>query len=131
MRTGSRSNALLVELLIVIMFFMIASTLLIRIFTGARRMSARAERITVSLAEAQNIADQLYAAEDAGSLLESLGFVRQETGWVFTAEDYQMEAYVTEEGDEYGVYRHQEIRVTADGETLFSLPCSRWQGVSE
>lgn len=131
MRSGSRSNALLVELLIVIMFFMIASTLLIRIFTGARRMSARAERITVSLAEAQNIADQLYAAEDAGSLLESLGFIRQETGWVLTADDYQMEAYVTEEQDDLGIFRHQEIRVTEEGETLFTLPCSRWQGVNQ
>ena len=131
MRSGSHNNALLVELLIVIMFFMIASTLLIRIFTTARRQTARAERITVSLAEAQNAADQLYAAEDPESLLESLGFVRQETGWVFTAEDYQMEADALEERDEYGVFLRREIRVTADGETLFSLPCSRWKGVSE
>lgn len=131
MRSGSHNNALLVELLIVIMFFMIASTLLIRIFTGARQQSARAERITVSLAEAQNAADQLYAAEDAGSVLESLGFVQQGTGWVYTAEDYQMEADALEERDEYGVFLRREIRVTADGETLFSLPCSRWKGVSE
>ena len=131
MRSGSRSSALLVELLIVIMFFMIACTILIRVFTEARRQSSFSERLTVSLAEAQNVADRLYAAEDPGTLLDSLGFVQQDGHWILEAEDYRMEADISEEPETNGTWRRQEVRVTAEGETLFTLPCSRWKGGTE
>ena len=131
MRSGSRSSALLVELLIVILFFMIACTILIRVFTEARHQSALAERLTLSLAEAQNIADRLYAAEDPGTLLDSLGFVRQDGTWILDAADYRMEADISEEPEAAGIWHRQEVRVTAEGETLFTLPCSRWEGGAE
>ena len=131
MRSGNRSNALLVELLIVIMFFMLASTILLRVFTSARMQSFRAEMETLTLAEAQNVADQLYITDDPDALLGSLGFVKTDDLWVLNTENYQMEAAVNEETDEYGVFRRQEVRVILGDETLFTLPCSRWQGVTE
>ena len=42
MKSGSRSNALLVELLIVVMFFMLSSTVLLQVFATARTQSDRA-----------------------------------------------------------------------------------------
>lgn len=131
MRSGSRSSALLVELLIVIMFFMIACTILIRVFAEARRQSANAERLTVSLAEAQNVADRLYAAEDPGALLDSLGFIQQDGLWILEAADYRMEADISEEPEANGIWRRQEIRVTAEDGVLFTLPCSTWKGGTE
>ena len=129
MRTGSRSNALLVELMIVVMFFMIAATVLLRLFVTSRQQSLRAELITQSLAEAQNIADQLYVAENAEQLLDSLGFVREDPLWVLAEEDYRIEAQITEEPEDPGVFRRQSVRVIVNGEMLFELPCSRWQEV--
>ena len=43
MRTGNGSKALLIELLIVLLFFMIAATVLLQLFSTARNMSERAE----------------------------------------------------------------------------------------
>ena len=131
MRSGNRSNALLVELLIVVMFFMLASTVLLQVFAAARNQSTRAELITRTLAEAQNIADRLYAADDPEELLNSLGFDQQSDLWLQQDETRQIEVQITDETDEYGTFRRQEVRVTSDGKTLFTLPCSRWMGGAE
>ena len=52
MRTGRSSNALLVELLIVIAFFMLSATILMQVFAGARTQSDRAERIALQALKA-------------------------------------------------------------------------------
>jgi hypothetical protein len=46
MKNHSHSNALLVELLIVVLFFMLASTVLLQLFTAARTQSQRAEDLS-------------------------------------------------------------------------------------
>ena len=127
MKSGSRSNALLVELLIVVMFFMLTTTVLLEVFAKANQFSSRSELLTVSLVKAQNVADQLYAAEDAAELLRSLGFTEEENVWALEEKNYRMEVLVTPEADEAGVFRRQEVRVISDGEQIYSLPCSRWE----
>ena len=127
MKSGSRSNALLVELLIVVMFFMLTTTVLLEVFAKANQFSSRSELLTVSLVKAQNVADQLYAAEDAAELLRSLGFTEEENVWALEEKNYRMEVLVTPEADEAGVFRRQEVRVISEGEQIYSLPCSRWE----
>ena len=124
MRSG---NALLVELLIVVMFFMLTTTVLLEVFTKANNFSSKSELLTVSMVEAQNVADRLYAADDPEELLNSLGFEAQNGNWVLDKDSYQMEAVVTDEIEDAGVFRRQIIRVTSNGEELYSLPCSRWE----
>lgn len=131
MRSRPKSSALLMELLIVILFFMIASMILIRVFAAARLQSEKAEMITDSLSEAQNVADRLYVSEEPEILLESLGFSSQNGVWVRDSGKYRMEALIAEERDEAGIFRRQEVRVISEDEMLFSLPCSRRQEVSE
>ena len=131
MRSRPKSSALLMELLIVILFFMIASMILIRVFAAARLQSEKAEMITDSLSEAQNVADRLYVSEEPEILLESLGFSSQDGVWVRDSGKYRMEALIAEERDEAGFFRRQEVRVISEDEMLFSLPCSRRQEVSE
>lgn len=131
MRSRPKSSALLMELLIVILFFMIASMILIRVFAAARLQSEKAEMITDSLSEAQNVADRLYVSEEPEILLESLGFSSQNGVWVRDSGKYRMEALIAEERDEAGIFRRQEVRVISEDEMLFSLPCSHWQEVSE
>ena len=131
MRSRPKSSALLMELLIVILFFMIASMILIRVFAAARLQSEKAEMITDSLSEAQNVADRLYVSEEPEILLESLGFSSQDGVWVRDSGKYRMEALIAEERDEAGIFRRQEVRVISEDKMLFSLPCSCRQEVSE
>ena len=127
MNSSSHSNALLVELLIVVMFFLLTTTTLLEVFAKAHEMSVRSEVLTVSLVKAQNTADRLYAADDTDAVLESLGFVKEDGIWTIEEELYKIEAVVTSETDEAGVFRRQEVRVISNGEQIYSLPCSRWE----
>lgn len=127
MKSGSRSNALLVELLIVVMFFMFTTTVLLEVFAKANNFSTRSELLTVSMVKAQNVADQLYAVEDAEEYLLSQGFEKQEDSWFRADDGYDMIVSVTPEKDETGVFRRQEVRITVNGEDLYKLPCSRWE----
>ena len=69
MREGSRSNALLIELLLVILIFMIAAAILVQVFADARLKSRTAYATNASMLEAQNIADELYAADSPEKVL--------------------------------------------------------------
>ena len=64
MKQRSRANALLIELVLVIFFFMLGSTVLVRLFADARHRTIQARATNVSMAAAQNVAEELYGAED-------------------------------------------------------------------
>ena len=60
MKQRSRANALLIELVLVIFFFMLGSTVLVRLFADARHRTIQARATNVSMAAAQNVAEELY-----------------------------------------------------------------------
>lgn len=126
MRSENRSNALLVELLIVILFFMLSASVLVQVFGKARNMSARAETIAAALSDAQNVADQLYAAPDADDALSALGFTGEGGEWRRSG-SYDLTVSRQEETAEAGVMRRYEVRVISDGDTLLTLPVARWE----
>ena len=88
MKPKNHSNALLIELLIVVFFFMISATVLLRLFSEARSQSKKAEILAAATVQAQNVAEQLYASNDREEKLLQLGFAGQEDGWTLLKEDY-------------------------------------------
>ncbi len=128
---NNHSNTLLVELLIVVLFFMLASTVLLRMFAAARNQSALAENLSASVAEAQSVADRLYAAADAEACLQDLGFTEQDMLWTREDGPYRLEVTLSEEESGSGRFRHQLLIVRGDaGEEWLRLPCSRYAEVS-
>ena len=126
MKEGSRANALLVELLLVILFFMLGSTILVQLFADARHKSIQAKATGESLAEAQNCAEDLYGAEDPEAWLSEYGFVQEEGKWARSRDGYTL--YVTEENEETeaGTLRTFNISAVGDGKDLFTLPSTRY-----
>ncbi|MBQ9300906.1 MAG: hypothetical protein IJ214_10380 [Clostridia bacterium] len=127
MKTGNRSNALLVELLIVVMFFMLAATVLLQVFSTASDQGRKAGRITRALDSAQNVAERLYAAAAPETALVEMGFVRHADVWTRDEGDYTIEAVSETQDRPYGVWYQQEVRVEMAGEELLTLPCSRYE----
>lgn len=68
---SKKVNALLVELLIVVLFFSLACIVLIKVYAGAAHISIRAGDRNSALLEAQNLAEQIYCA-DAGKVADLL-----------------------------------------------------------
>ena len=132
MKSGNRSNALLVELLIVIMFFMLASTVLLQVFVSAQRQADASDRMITGLNDAQDIIDRLYAADDPNGVLTASGYACDgETGvWVLPAADGAGETRVkiTEEKTASGRLAYFDVSVL-DGEQqpLVTLKNARYQ----
>ena len=90
MKSGSRANALLVELLLVIFFF-------------AKLRSRTAEATNSSMLEAQNIAEDLYATDDPEAVLTEYGFTEQDGVWVQEKKGYTLKVTPRIEETESGL----------------------------
>ncbi|MBO4470741.1 MAG: hypothetical protein J5841_03220 [Clostridia bacterium] len=126
MKNRSRANALLVELLLVIFFFMISAAILVQVFADAKLKSRTAKATNASMLEAQNIAEDLYAAEDPDAVLASYGFAAEDGSWVLEKDGYLLKVTLQEETTETGELRTYEIAGVKDGETLLALPSTRF-----
>ena len=129
MKSTNRSNALLVELLIVVMFFMLSSTVLLQVFSTARNQSRRAELMTQALTTTQNVADELYIASDMESKLADLGFEKGEAGWISSSEEYDILVTGGENEGKQGEVLHFQVQAVLDNEPLLTLPVARYQEV--
>ena len=129
MRTNGRSNALLIELLIVVLFFMISATVLLRLFAAARLQGEMAGKLAEATVQAQNLAERLYAADDPDELLTSTGFSLEEGVWKRTEEALLTEVTLSEERTESGILHRGSIVISAAGEELLSIPCARFEEV--
>ena len=126
MREGHRANALLVELLLVILFFMLGATTLVELFANAKHKTLQARATNTSIMEAQNIADDLYGTDDPDAVLQGLGFTKDGESWKLEEKEYTLTVTQAEEASEAGVLRTITISATGDGKDLFSLPSTRY-----
>lgn len=129
MKQRSRANALLVELVLVIFFFMLASTVLVRLFADARHRTIQARATNESIAAAQNIAEELYAAGNPEEWLAANGFAAAEdAGKTWTMAEGEYTLFVTETSEETkgGTLRTFTVSAVGDGKQLFTLPSTRY-----
>ena len=126
MKEGSRANALLVELLLVIFFFMISAAILVQVFADAKLKSRTAHATNASMLEAQNIAEDLYAAEDPDAVLAGYGFAAQDGGWVLEKDGYLLKVTLREEETASGILRTYDVSGVEGENTLLTLPSTRF-----
>ena len=103
MKEGGRAKALLVELMIVIFFFMIASMTLVELFASSKLKSMEAKALNDSMLETQNIADELYGSENAEKTLTALGFQNENNVWTLEYDGYTIRVTHREEETESGI----------------------------
>ena len=126
MKEGGRANALLVELLLVIMFFMLGATTLVELFAGAKHKTLQARATNIAIMEAENIADDLYGTDDPDATLTALGFILEDEVWILDKEEYTLTVVRQDEDTETGTLRKFTISGTGDGTDLFTLPSTRY-----
>lgn len=126
MKQNGRGNALLVELLIVVLFFMLAATTLMEIFGAAKQSSSRAGACSAALLQVQNMAEQLYAADDMQAELAALGFAQDEETWQLDCGAYVLNATYYDEQTAAGTLHRTEIIARYGDEVLFTLPATRY-----
>ena len=129
MKAQNHSNALLVELMIIIAFFMLSATMLMQVFSAARKQGDRADMLNKALIEAQNIAEIIYASDNSEEALAGMGFVCENDIWKLEQDDTV--ALVTLETEELnaGVMEKQSVRILKDEEELIVLPGAKYREV--
>ena len=126
MKTHNRSNALLVELMIVILFFMLSATILLQVFAASTNQSRNADITTRALTGAQNTADRLYAAPDAQKALGDMGFERKGDIWTLTGDGYVLSVSAQSETLAAGTMLRYTVDACIGDDKLFTLPVSRY-----
>ena len=89
-KNRSKSNVLLVEILIAVLFFMLSATVIVNVFVTSRNMTVRSGVETEAIQEAQNVAEAIYAAEDIDQLMQELGFRSAHATWTKDYGDYTL-----------------------------------------
>ena len=126
MKEGSRANALLVELLLVIFFFMIAAAILVQVFADARMKSRTAYATNAAMLEAENIAEDLYVAENPDEVLEKYGFITEGGEWTLKRDGYLLKVTPREEETESGILKNYDISGLDGDKVLLTLPSTRY-----
>ena len=126
MKSRSRSNTLLIELLLVIFFFMCSAGILVQIFANAKLKSKAAHMINASMLDAENIAEDLYSTDDPDAVLTAYGFNAQDGSWELQKEGYLLKVALKNEETESGTIRSYEITGVQGDQTLITLPSTRY-----
>ena len=90
MGNKNRTNVLLVEILIAVLFFMLSATVLVRVFATSKSMTVRSGLETQALTEAQNTAEALLASDAPEAALAEMEFVGYHGVWTRDCGDYTL-----------------------------------------
>ena len=120
-------NTLLMEILIVVLFFALCSTVILDVFVGAHNQSLRAGAQADALTAAQSLADRLYASEEQEDVLRQSGFLQSGDGtWRLNGSAYDLLVMLGEEAYPAGKLETAEVTALEEEQTLFTLPSPRY-----
>ena len=126
MKEGGRANALLVELLLVIFFFMISAAILVQVYADAKLKSRTASATNSVMLEGQNIAEELYGSDDPEAVLQDYEFTSQDGVWVLEKQGYVLKVTPKTEETDSGTLRNYEVTGLEGDKTLITLPSTRY-----
>ena len=126
MGRSNQLNTLLVEIMIAVLFFALSATVILQTFVITRNQSRQAGIYDEALMLAQNMADELYVADDYTAVLQSAGYAQEDEGWTLRMDEYYLRVTASEEEMAAGVMFSAEVRAFQADELLLTLPCLRY-----
>ena len=119
----SSANVLLLELVIVILFFMLCVSALVEVLGTARLKSAGAKTGTDALLLIENLEERLAASADAAEELAQAGFAEEDGAWILRDGRFVITARESAEPTEAGSLRTVTFSAEQEnGTKLFELP---------
>lgn len=123
---GRNQRALLMEIMIAVLFFALCATVLLEVFAAARTLGERAERDSQAMLEMQDLAERLYASEDAQALLAADGFEQDGDVWTLERNGYRLEAALSVTQTDAGALREAWISARDGEELLGEIESARY-----
>jgi len=123
---GNNQRALLVEIMIAVLFFSLCATVILETFVSARTLGNRAQANTDVLVHMQDMAEQIYAAQDAEALILAAGYVLSDGGWSRTLEDCCVFIERQDKQTEVGILQNYILTASRDDTCIVEIPCVRY-----
>lgn len=109
MKKSQGMNALLIELVIVLFFFILSFTVLAQVYAYAYRTENNTALQSQALFEARNLCARLRVQEDPEQFLQAEAAEKTENGYVFACEGYELLVSCQPERMESGVYYRMRV----------------------
>lgn len=123
-----RGNMLLIELVIVLLFFSLSQVIVVQVFAAAQKKTADSGVAYTALTLAQDVAERLSCTDDPQELLKEMGFAGQGTKFVLEAQQgYILTAEITKLEQPAGILRTVMLTATRNGEVLFAFPSTNYE----
>lgn len=123
-----RGNTLLVELVIVILFFTLSVSIVLQVFARAQTLNRDADVLNHALMQAENTAETLSVSTRPEDVLQSLGYARRENGFEAVADGYRISATVNRFTQPSGELITVALQGWQGDKLLFTLPAVRYLG---
>lgn len=128
---NSRGNMLLIELVIVLIFFSLSQAVILQVFGMAQRKTEQSRVTNAALAMAQDVADALCFADSPDDALLSMRFAGADGRYVYDGGDgFDLYADVGREETGAGAMLTVSLRAVRGDRELFVLPAARYAEVS-
>ncbi len=120
-----QGNILLIELLIVILFFSLSQVVMVRVFASAHEKSHSSVQLRHGLLACQDVAEQLSVSEEPDALLLRLDFSGDD-GSYFRCDERGFDVYVqvSREDTAAGTLISSTVSARQDDREIVSLPVS-------
>ena len=126
MKHTSQLHSLLVEIMVVVLFFSLCCTVILEVFAAAWNQNRTAEDYNAAMLEGQNLADRLYVSEDEEALLSEEGFALENGAWSKKADRVTYTVTLSDEPGAAGSLQKAEIIAANDSKTLLTLQVDRF-----
>lgn len=127
-----RGNMLLIELVIVLLFFSLSQVVVVQVFAAAQKKAVDSRITHAALTMAQDVAERLSCVDEPEGLLNELGFAECDEAYVLTdGGGFELCAQVARTGQSAGVLKTVTLTATRGGEVLFAFPCATYEEARE
>ena len=127
MRQRFSSHTTLIEMTVALLCFLLASVIILGLFTGADAVSRRSARLREATTWAQECVELIAGGEDALQTLIAAGYIAADGVYMMETESGLMVlAELATEQTEVGALLNGRIRVLDGEDELLSIPAARY-----
>lgn len=120
MKKSQGMNALLIELVIVLFFFILSFTVLAQVYAYTYRTESTAALQNEALFEARNLSARMRAEGQPERFLQQEASEKTENGYLFPYDGYTLRVTCQPEQKEFGIYYHIHIDAVSGKDTLWT-----------
>lgn len=122
-----KGNTLLIELIIVLLFFALSQTVVVSMFAAAHDKAERSSLLSSALVYSEGVAERLSIEENPDAALLEMGFAGEDGTYVYANSDgFDVTVTINREEKPAGEMLCITVASSVNGEELVSLPVQQY-----